>query len=250
MNREQVLERIAKHTQYRRFFFLDNRSYKKDNRSYKNLSSFEHVNNNAIKWQKDPIELARLNRLLLKEWNTIKGIKQTKDQGATGFKEWIASNPEDFQKILDREFAREQPKDKKTFIKKLQSLIIKMKNELELDYSALEHYYHDLENDKELYQNFLNWLDDKTNFRKITAPTIVAAIKLLLSAGVEEVTDSSNKAFCQRICEKYRLHYSDKVRQGFSGAPTKAQYKSAMKLIVPTFPLDVRDKISRVEIYK
>lgn len=156
-------------------------------------------------------------------------------------KERIAKTPKDFQRILDREREKRQLKNEKLLVEQLRSYVSKMLQDLFYDYNGAGY---ELRDDEKIYADFLNWLQTGERRNKPTNKSIVAAIKLLLNAGIEEIeAGETNINFLIRICEKYQLRYNEKVRQGFSGAISEKYYKEAERLLIPTFPHNVQERI-------
>lgn len=76
---------------------------------------------------------------------------------------------------------------------------------------------------------------------KISAPTIGLFCFLLNHSRLIPRGESENiEDFCQRICKRFNLDYTDRVRQTFNGSDTKKNRDKIVDLIIPLIDNDIR----------
>ena len=91
----------------------------------------------------------------------------------------------------------------------------------------------------------------KNNSQKPTAPVISAFCKMIHESKIElKNNNETNEKYCVRICKTYKLPYTDRVRQNYSGKNTSKHIGLVETLILPTIPKKDRDKINSYLISK
>lgn len=79
-----------------------------------------------------------------------------------------------------------------------------------------------------------------------TAPAIALFCNLINEA--EIIKKESNEIpakYCKRICENYKLKYTDRVRQNFNGNKSKKHYEELIERILPCIDVTIKDKIQK-----
>ncbi len=86
----------------------------------------------------------------------------------------------------------------------------------------------------------------QTETKTPTAPAIALLCNLINDAGIiKRENDEIPEKYCKRICEKYSLKYTDRVRQNFNGNKSKKHYKELTELILPCIDKTTKDKIQK-----
>jgi hypothetical protein len=79
-----------------------------------------------------------------------------------------------------------------------------------------------------------------------TAPAIALFCNLINEAEIiKKESDEIPETYCKRICENYKLKYTDRVRQNFNGKKSKKHYKELTELILPCIDVTIKDKIQK-----
>lgn len=79
-----------------------------------------------------------------------------------------------------------------------------------------------------------------------TAPAIALFCNIINEA--EIIKKESNEipaTYCKRICENYKLKYTDRVRQNFNGKKSQKHYKELIERILPCIDVTIKDKIQK-----
>lgn len=96
-------------------------------------------------------------------------------------------------------------------------------------------------------QDFLKYLSEieSQKFDKsLKAPAVALFCNLTNDSKlVPRNEGESNEVYCKRVCEKYCLKYSDKIRQQFSSSKTRSNTDKVLKLVLPHIDSDSRDII-------
>lgn len=98
-----------------------------------------------------------------------------------------------------------------------------------------------------LFQEHLKALPPQQNETKTpTAPAIALFCNLINEAEIiKKESDEIPETYCKRICENYKLKYTDRVRQNFNGNKSKKHYKELTELILPCIDVTIKDKIQK-----
>ena len=92
-------------------------------------------------------------------------------------------------------------------------------------------------------------LDQPEIKQKVTAPSIALFCAIVNdSKELIKGSDENKKDYCKRVCEAYKLPYSDNVRQKFLDGPPEIKkkdknYKSVIALIIPALTGQQRKSI-------
>ena len=110
--------------------------------------------------------------------------------------------------------------------------------------SYLQGGYKYLEFLKKEYQKHLPPQQNET--KTPTAPAIALFCNLINEAEIiKKESDEIPETYCKRICENYKLKYTDRVRQNFNGNKSKKHYKELTELILPCIDVTIKDKIQK-----
>lgn len=86
----------------------------------------------------------------------------------------------------------------------------------------------------------------QTETKTPTAPAIALFCNLINEAEIiKKESDEIPEIYCKRICEKYNLKYTDRVRQNFNGNKSKRHYKGLTEIILPCIDETTKDKIQK-----
>ncbi|OYX85126.1 MAG: hypothetical protein B7Y83_05905 [Flavobacteriales bacterium 32-34-25] len=98
----------------------------------------------------------------------------------------------------------------------------------------------------------INDLETKTNKdtqevnRKINAPILALFCRLINEIGIEKKEEiESVEKYCIRVCERYELVYTDRIRQNFNGNNTKANLKIFIEKVLPLLDAETKSKIQK-----
>jgi len=84
-----------------------------------------------------------------------------------------------------------------------------------------------------------------TNRSKLTAPIIACFCNLANASGLmPKGHTESNESYCKRVCASYNLQYTDRVRQGFSGANSNKSVTNVVMLILTTIQEEDRERVN------
>jgi len=81
----------------------------------------------------------------------------------------------------------------------------------------------------------------------LDAPAIAAFCKILAEKLLPAQGNDGNEVYCQKICIKYNLPYTDNVRKAFSDQVSKARWEKIKKLILPD--ITEADIKKEIEVY-
>jgi hypothetical protein len=87
----------------------------------------------------------------------------------------------------------------------------------------------------------------ETKTARLTAPIIACFCNLANASGLilKGITEN-NETYCKRVCTTYNLQYTDRVRQGFSGANSNKNVNNVTNLILPNIPEADRERINKL----
>ena len=89
----------------------------------------------------------------------------------------------------------------------------------------------------------INPLPKQTETKKITATVLGLFCALINKIGIDKKHESeSARVYCERICDKFNLKYTDRVRQNYYVPETKDLIKDLTKMVLPL--IDNETKIS------
>jgi hypothetical protein len=84
----------------------------------------------------------------------------------------------------------------------------------------------------------------KTKTDKIKAPVLALFCYLINESGISNKKETESvENYCTRICEKYKLPYSDRVRQNFNGSNIRKYRTEITERILPTLDSATKEKI-------
>lgn len=92
----------------------------------------------------------------------------------------------------------------------------------------------------ETYAKFLEWLKTltpqqkgkKVSPLKLTAPVIACFCSLVNESELIPKDESSNEIYCKKVCEKFNLIYTDRIRQNFSNRHSDKTIKKVKEHIL------------------
>lgn len=98
-----------------------------------------------------------------------------------------------------------------------------------------------------LFQEYLKAsTPQQTETKTPTAPAIALFCNLINETEINKrETDEIPEKYCKRICEKYNLKYTDRVRQHFYCTKNKKHHIELTELILPCIDVTVKDKIQK-----
>lgn len=81
---------------------------------------------------------------------------------------------------------------------------------------------------------------------KIKAPVLALFCSLINEIGIDkqEETESATN-YCKRICEKYNLPYTDRVRQNYYGKKSKENQRELARIVLPLLDAETNTKIQK-----
>jgi hypothetical protein len=87
---------------------------------------------------------------------------------------------------------------------------------------------------------------DEAETAKIKAPVLGLFCNLIDVSGIDkrEETESAS-VYCQRICNKYELPYTDRVRQNYNVKETKKLIQELTKLVLPLIDEETKLKVEK-----
>jgi hypothetical protein len=87
---------------------------------------------------------------------------------------------------------------------------------------------------------------DEAETAKIKAPVLGLFCNLINVSGIDkrEETESA-PVYCQRICNKYELPYTDRVRQNYNVKETKKLIQELTKLVLPLIDEETKLKVEK-----
>lgn len=86
----------------------------------------------------------------------------------------------------------------------------------------------------------------QTETKTPTAPAIALFCNLINEAEIiKKESNEITEIYCKRICEKYNLKYTDRVRQNFNGKKYKRHNKELTEIILPCIDETTKDKIQK-----
>lgn len=86
--------------------------------------------------------------------------------------------------------------------------------------------------------------ENKKESEKIKAPVLALFCKLINAIGIEQKDEiESVEKYCKRVCERYDLVYTDRVRQNFNGNETKGNLKLLTENVLPLLDFETQSKI-------
>lgn len=89
----------------------------------------------------------------------------------------------------------------------------------------------------------INPLPKQNKTKKITAPVLGLFCALINKIGIDKKHESENaNVYCKRICGKFNLNYTDRVRQNYYEPETKKLIKDLTEMVLPL--IDNETKIS------
>ena len=89
----------------------------------------------------------------------------------------------------------------------------------------------------------INQLPKQNETKKITAPVLGLFCALINKIGIDKKHESeSATVYCERICGKFNLKYTDRVRQNYNVIETKNLIKDLTEMVLPL--IDNETKIS------
>lgn len=85
---------------------------------------------------------------------------------------------------------------------------------------------------------------DSNSEKKLTAPVIALFCRLVNDSNVIKKEDNEIvSAFCERICAKFNLPYTDRIRQNFNNSVTPTHKKKVREQILPKIDKSTSDLI-------
>lgn len=86
----------------------------------------------------------------------------------------------------------------------------------------------------------------QTKKKTPTAPAIALFCNLINEAEIiKKESNEIPEIYCKRICKKYNLKYTDRIRQNFNGNKSQKHYKELTELILPCIDETTKDKIQK-----
>ena len=97
----------------------------------------------------------------------------------------------------------------------------------------------------EMFREFLKE-NQQTKFDKIKAPVLGLFCNLINRIGIDkkEETESAT-VYCKRICDKFQLTYTDRVRQNYNVNETKKLIQELTEKVFPFIDNVTKDKIEK-----
>ena len=97
----------------------------------------------------------------------------------------------------------------------------------------------------EMFREFLKE-NQQTKFDKIKAPVLGLFCNLINRIGIDkkEETESAT-VYCKRICDKFQLTYTDRVRQNYNVNETKKLIQELTEKVFPFIDNETKDKIEK-----
>lgn len=161
----------------------------------------------------------------------------------------------DFTKSIESNFNNDTGLFGNEFENKMNTIAFGLKNVAEIVLDGLKQYFTPLLPNEimkyfypfdEYEHNLLPQLTDKNEKKseKITAPVLALFCNLIHKIGIckKEETESVED-YCSRICKKYGLSYSDRVRQNFNGSETKSNLKKLNERVLILLDAETKKKI-------
>jgi hypothetical protein len=96
---------------------------------------------------------------------------------------------------------------------------------------------------KSFFENLLNIIKDLEPKAKMTAPVISLFCELVSDCKILQQYYKTNENHCKDVCIKYKLEYSDRVRQNFRASYTPKNLQKVKELILPLINERDRKKI-------
>jgi len=81
--------------------------------------------------------------------------------------------------------------------------------------------------------------------KKHSAPVIGLFCQFVNDAEILKRGSETVEIYCQQVCEKFGLIYTDRVRQHYPNMPTKKHTQAVINLLLPDQDADVRNKINK-----
>ncbi len=86
--------------------------------------------------------------------------------------------------------------------------------------------------------------ENKKESKKIKAPVLALFCNLINAIGIEQKDEiESVEKYCKRVCERYDLVYTDRVRQNFNENETKVNLKLLTENVLPLLDFETQSKI-------
>lgn len=97
------------------------------------------------------------------------------------------------------------------------------------------------------YENQIQQTESRSKKRnKLTAPIIACYCSLVNDSKVMlKNTNEKVEDFCKRVCTKYNITYTDRVRQNYTTQNTSKNINKVKSLIIPKIPDNDKDKINK-----
>ena len=97
----------------------------------------------------------------------------------------------------------------------------------------------------EMFREFLKETQ-QTKSDKIKAPVLGLFCNLINRIGIDkkEETESAT-VYCKRICDKFQLTYTDRVRQNYNVNETKTLIQELTEKVFPFIDNETKDKIEK-----
>ena len=86
---------------------------------------------------------------------------------------------------------------------------------------------------------------DPPKEKKPVAPVIGLFCQLVNDAEILKRGSETVAIYCQQVCEKFGLTYTDRVRQCYPDKPTKEYTQAVINLLLPKQDAEVRNKINK-----
>lgn len=133
------------------------------------------------------------------------------------------------------------------YIDLIKAVLIEYEYPSEIEQRAVESVRAELTEQLEYWNNELKALPpQQTETKTPTAPAIALFCNLINEAEIiKKESDEIPETYCKRICENYKLKYTDRVRQNFNGNKSKKHYKELTELILPCIDVTIKDKIQK-----
>lgn len=88
--------------------------------------------------------------------------------------------------------------------------------------------------------------ETKTKQKTPTAPARALFCNLINETEIiKKGSNETPEKYCKRICAKYNLKYTDRVRQNFNGNKSKKHYIELTELILPCIDKTIKEKIQK-----
>ncbi len=85
----------------------------------------------------------------------------------------------------------------------------------------------------------------KIKVGKLSAPVIASFCSLVNQGNIIPKGEETVEVYCKKICEKFQLIYTDRVRQNFAENVTSKNTKKVKALILPKIEVEIKNQITK-----